>query len=197
VNHLPPLPLDVSMQPESPAPSPASDDSTLTPEDGAPVEGTSEEETSSDEQTSDEDEVEEEETQALVEARRQQAKASAEDLALALELAQLADWKKGEDVVILDLRGRHSEIDYFVIATSQSERHAEVIGNEGLHHMKRAGISPRHLERAPDWVCGDFGGVVLHVFTEEARKFYDLEQLWADAPRVEWTPSSEFAASEG
>ncbi|MCO5170852.1 MAG: ribosome silencing factor [Planctomycetes bacterium] len=113
-------------------------------------------------------------------------------LALAESLAQLADRKKAEDIVILDLRGRHSLFDYFVIATAQGERQAQVVGEEAVRFARQQGLS-RHLEVAPDWVCGDFGDVVLHVFTPDARRFYDLEHLWADAPRITWASNAATA----
>jgi len=109
---------------------------------------------------------------------------------LASTLAQIAWEKKGEDIVILDLRERHSLIDYFVVVTARNPRHGRVIGEEALARIKQlAPLSPRHLETVEDWILGDFCDVVLHVFTEEARVFYDLEHLWADAPRVAWTPN--------
>ena len=109
---------------------------------------------------------------------------------LASTLAQIAWEKKGEDLVILDLRERHSLIDYFVVVTARNPRHGRVIGEEALARIKQLDpTSPRHLETADDWILGDFCDVVLHVFTEEARVFYDLEHLWADAPRVSWTPN--------
>jgi ribosome-associated protein len=110
-------------------------------------------------------------------------------LALAEALAQLADRKKAEAIVILDLRGRHSLFDYFVIATAQGERQASVVGDEAMRYARQHQLF-RHLEAAPDWVCGDFGDVVLHVFSPEARQFYDLEHLWADAPRVAWSTAA-------
>ncbi len=110
--------------------------------------------------------------------------------ALAEALAQVADRKKAEDVVILDLRGRHSLFDYFVIATAQGERQAQVVGEEAVQLARQNGITRRNLEVAPEWVCGDFGDVVLHVFTPDARRFYDLEHLWADAPRVQWADAA-------
>lgn len=111
-------------------------------------------------------------------------------LTLATTLAQIAWDKKGEDLVILDLRERHSLIDYFVIVTARNARHGKVIGEDALARIKQlAPGTPRHLETADDWILGDFTDVVLHVFTEEARVFYDLEHLWADAPRVAWSPS--------
>lgn len=104
-------------------------------------------------------------------------------LELAQALANIADSKKAEDVLILDLRGRHSLIDFFVIATARGSRLAQVVGETALQYARERGLS-RHLETAPDWICGDFGDVVLHVFTPEARDYYDLDHLWADAPRV-------------
>jgi ribosome-associated protein len=117
--------------------------------------------------------------------------------ALAETLAQIADKKKAEDVLILDVSGRHSLFDFFVIATAQGSRQAAVVGDEAMTHARRHKIG-RHLEVAADWVCGDFGDVVLHVFTPEARRFYDLEHLWSDAPRVSFVPQRApgLAASE-
>ena len=112
--------------------------------------------------------------------------------ALAESLAQIADKKKAEDIVILDLQGRHSLFDFFVIATVQGERQGQVIGEEAQKYARQQKLA-RHLESAPDWVCGDFGDVVLHVFTPESRRFYDLEHLWADAPRVAWHPTGATA----
>lgn len=112
--------------------------------------------------------------------------------ALAESLAQIADKKKAEDIVILDLTGRHSLFDYFVIATVHGERQGQVIGEEAVQLARQQKL-PKHLETAPDWVCGDFGDVVLHVFTPESRRFYDLEHLWADAPRVAWHPAGATA----
>jgi ribosome-associated protein len=113
-------------------------------------------------------------------------------LALAEALAQIADRKKAEDVVILDLRGRHSLFDYFVVATARGPRLGEVIGDEAMQLARQQQVK-RHLEASPDWVCGDFGDVVLHVFSPDARRFYDLEHLWADAPRVSWAATASTA----
>lgn len=116
----------------------------------------------------------------------------ADGLTLARSLANVAYQKKCEQVVVLDVRGRHSEIDYFVIATARGPRHAAVTGDEALFYVKhQAPGFPYHLERAEHWVCGDFGSVVLHVFTPDARAFYDLEHLWADAEQVAWEPAQE------
>ena len=109
-----------------------------------------------------------------------------EGFGLAQELARIADLKKGEEIRILNLEGRHSLIDLFVIVTANNERHAQIIGEEAVRYAKQHQIRPRHLEVSADWVCGDFGDVVLHVFTESSRQFYDLENLWGDAARLDW-----------
>jgi ribosome-associated protein len=113
-------------------------------------------------------------------------------LALARSLADVVYEKKAEHVTILDVSGRHSEIDYFVLATCRGARHAAVTGEEALHFVKRnAKGYPYHLEKGEEWICGDFGSVVVHVFTPQAREFYDLEHLWGDADRVDWQPTTE------
>ncbi|MGE0711823.1 MAG: ribosome silencing factor [Planctomycetota bacterium] len=109
-------------------------------------------------------------------------------LELAQTLAQLAESKKGQQIRILDVSALHSLIDCFVLVTAYNARHGLVIGEEALAAVKSRGLQPWHLERAEDWICGDFGDVVLHVFTEEARGYYDLDHLWADAPEVAWAP---------
>ena len=112
-------------------------------------------------------------------------------LSLAQRLADVVYDKKAEDITILDVRDRHSEIDFFVLATTRASRHAVVTGEEALAFVKHQATGyPYHLEKGDDWICGDFGAVVLHVFTREAREFYDIEHLWADADRVDWQPST-------
>ena len=113
--------------------------------------------------------------------------ASPAAVALAQALAQTADNKKAEDIVVLDVSEQHSLIDCFVIATATSDKHARVVAEVALEHVKSLGQAPWHLETSPDWVLGDFGDVVIHVFTPQAREYYDLEHLWADATRVTWT----------
>lgn len=112
---------------------------------------------------------------------------------LACALAQVAHDKKGGDIKILDVSGLHSLIECFVLVTALNGRHAQVMGEDALAAVKQGGQKPWHLERSDDWICGDFGDVVLHVFTEDARGYYDLDHLWADAPAIDWTPSKASA----
>ena len=114
--------------------------------------------------------------------------ATEQALNLAREIAALADSKKAESIVVLDVSEQHSLIECFVLATAQGPRLAQVIGDLALRHVRGVGEKPWHIERSEDWVCGDFGDVVLHVFTPDARDYYDLDHLWSDSPRIEWTP---------
>ena len=111
-------------------------------------------------------------------------------LDLARELARIADSNKADDVVILDVSEQHSLIDCFVIASARSAKHIATVAEEAVARAK--GLGHRgSLEVADDWVCCDFFDVVLHVFTPQARAYYDFESLWADGKRVAWTPAQE------
>jgi ribosome-associated protein len=109
------------------------------------------------------------------------AKASA----LAHRIAALALDKKADEVVILDVRGKTSYADYFLIASGESERQVNAIAEHVEAELKNDGVRPLGIEgreRGP-WVLLDFGDVVAHFFFGEVRGFYDLEGLWTDAPR--------------
>lgn len=94
--------------------------------------------------------------------------------------------KKAENVVILDVRGLTSYADYFVVASGSSDRQVTAIADNVEETMKKAGNRPIGMEgyTRGHWVLIDFGDVVAHVFYEEARGFYDIEGLWADAVRI-------------
>ena len=106
----------------------------------------------------------------------------------ARRIAALAQEKLADDVVILDMRPACTFTDYFVIATGRNARQTVAIWDEVHERMKQ---EHRLLPRAADgkqegsWILGDYLDVVLHVFTPEARGFYNLEDLWSDVPEVE------------
>ncbi len=106
--------------------------------------------------------------------------------ATALEIARLAADKKALDVVVLDVRGLASYAEYFVLMTAESEPQLNAIADHIEEQMKVQGERPLGIEgaRGGRWVLIDFGDVVAHVFYQDTRGFYDLEGLWADAPRV-------------
>ncbi len=105
----------------------------------------------------------------------------------ALAIAKAALDKKGEDVTVLDVRGLSSYADYFVIMTADSERQASAIADHLEQTMKELGVSKVGVEgyETGRWILVDYGDVVAHVMNRESRGFYDLEGLWADAPRLQ------------
>jgi ribosome-associated protein len=120
---------------------------------------------------------------------------------LARRLAALADSKKAEDVVVLDMRGLVAYTDFLAICTARNERQAKAVVDEVRLQVKHeTGLLPGGVDGAADagWVILDYLDCVLHVFTSEARDRYQLEDLWRDAPRVELdldAPEAPSAAS--
>ncbi|HVO19398.1 MAG TPA: ribosome silencing factor [Anaeromyxobacter sp.] len=104
----------------------------------------------------------------------------------ALAIAQAGLDKKAEDVTVLDVRGLTSYADYFVVMTADSERQAGAIADHVEQTMKANGVSKVGVEgyEGGRWILVDYGDVVAHVMSRESRGFYDLEGLWADAPRL-------------
>jgi ribosome-associated protein len=93
--------------------------------------------------------------------------------------------KKAEDVTVLDVRGLTSYADYFVVMTADSDRQAGAIADHVEQTMKDKGVTKVGVEgyEGGRWILVDYGDVVAHVMNRESRGFYDLEGLWADAPR--------------
>jgi ribosome-associated protein len=110
---------------------------------------------------------------------------SARPTAVAIAKAGLD--KKAEDVIVLDVRGLTSYADYFVVMTADSERQASAIADHVEGTMKELGVSKVNVEgyETGRWILVDYGDVVAHVMNKESRGFYDLEGLWADAPRFQ------------
>lgn len=105
--------------------------------------------------------------------------------ALARRIAELVLEKKGLDVLILDVRGKTSYADYFVLASGESDRQVTAMGDHVQERLREDGTRPVGVEGEDtgNWVLLDYGEVVAHLFFTEVRAFYDLEGLWADAPR--------------
>ena len=107
---------------------------------------------------------------------------------LARRLVALADSKKAEDPVVLDMRELVAYTDFLVIVTARNERQARAIVDEVRLVVKRESeLLPGGVDGGGDagWTILDYLDVVLHVFTPEARDRYALEELWRDAPRLE------------
>lgn len=113
---------------------------------------------------------------------------------------QAAQEKKAAGIVVLDLSGASAFTDYFVICTGFSTPQVQAICTEVEEQLhKQMGRSIRHREGygSADWALLDFGGFIVHVFSEEARRYYDLERLWRASPKLEIPDAVEgFAARE-
>ena len=118
-----------------------------------------------------------------------------EGLRQACRAARICDEFRGEDILVLDLTGITPLFDYFVIATGSSRRQMHAIAEEVDRMLKGEGSRRRGIEGYDQsfWIVEDYGDVVLHVFTDESRETYDIEGLWADAPRVNWQSVLEAA----
>jgi ribosome-associated protein len=116
---------------------------------------------------------------------------------IAVAAARAAGDKQARRVAVLDVRDLIVITDYFVIASGTTERQVRTIADEVETALRTRGVRPARREGETEglWVLLDFVDVVVHVFREEERDFYDLERLWADAPTVEWEATE--AAARG
>jgi ribosome-associated protein len=111
---------------------------------------------------------------------------------VALERAQIcariADDNRAKDIVLLDLRQATPLVDFFVIVTASSRRQSHAIASEVDQHMKKLGEAKLGLEGSEEgrWVLIDYGDFVVHVFSSEDRAYYALEEIWGDAPHLDW-----------
>src|ERR1044071_690273 len=106
---------------------------------------------------------------------------------LALLCRELADNRKAEDIVILDVRDLSSVTDYFVIASGTSEPHLRAIVDEIKDTLREDHeVRPRAVDGTlhTAWVVLDYFDVIVHVMRQDVRERYDLETLWGDAPQV-------------
>jgi ribosome-associated protein len=103
----------------------------------------------------------------------------------------LAADNKARDVLVLDMRGVTQLYDFFVLATGSSRRQIHAIAEEIDAALHAEGESRLGIEGydSSKWVVQDYGDVVVHVFDPEARSYYGLEDLWADAPHLDWERS--------
>jgi len=95
--------------------------------------------------------------------------------------------KKALDPLVLDLRGISTVAEYFVIVTGTSDRHVQAIAENISEAFGSIGFKALGIEglREGKWVLLDYGEVVVHVFLEPVREYYDIERLWIDAPRLD------------
>ena len=106
---------------------------------------------------------------------------------VAYEVTKALDAKKGLDIKLLRIDEVSSLADYFLICTGTSNTHVKTLCDYAEYTLEQLGepMLGREGHRGNSWELLDFGSIVVHVFTDEARKFYDLERLWADAEPVD------------
>lgn len=117
---------------------------------------------------------------------------------LALFLAERLADKKAFDITILDVEKLVSYTDFFIIASGRSDRQVQALAEHVTSgYRERVGRRPLGTEGADrgGWALLDFGDVIVHIFREQERAFYDLEGLWEDAPRLAFTPPVEAPAA--
>ncbi len=103
------------------------------------------------------------------------------------KLAKILDMKKARNIIALDLCGATIIADYFVICTAGSPAQMSALFETACEEMTKLGEPPVKCEgmKNPDWALVDFGGVVLHIFSTQMRDFYGLDNLWADAVKID------------
>ena len=106
---------------------------------------------------------------------------------IAYEVTKALDDKKGMDIKLLKIDRVSSLADYFLICTGTSNTHVKTLCDYAEYTLEQLGekMLGREGHRGNTWELLDYGTIVIHVFTDEARKFYDLERLWADAEVVD------------
>jgi ribosome-associated protein len=115
---------------------------------------------------------------------------------LALLCADAAYEKKAEAIVVLDVERILAIASRFVIATAASRKQLQAVADAIQEKLRPLGYRRRGVEGYEEgrWILCDYGDVVVHILTPEARRFYDLESVWGDAPRVPWKPPAPAAA---
>ena len=113
--------------------------------------------------------------------------------ALATKIAAAASDKKAQDILLLNMEGLSPVTDYYVICSASNTTLVRTIADNIEDKLGEAGAFPTHKEGYQDsrWVLLDYGDVVAHIFLEEERDFYNLEQLWADAPSEAFVESED------
>lgn len=102
------------------------------------------------------------------------------------KIVKALDDKKANDIKIIKIDELTVVADYFVIATANSNTHIRALADEVEFQLEEAGIKPDHIEgRATGWVLLEYSGVVVHLFVEESRNYYNLERLWEDAVKID------------
>lgn len=121
-------------------------------------------------------------------AKKAGGKETASPKRLAIEAARIAHHDNAEEIIVIDLRGISPVTDYFVICTGTSDRQMRSVGDDICEYGRSVGQRVWHVAGAEsgEWIVLDFVDVVVHIFSETHRRYYELELMWGDAPRVDW-----------
>ena len=111
----------------------------------------------------------------------------------AKKIAECLDNKKGRRITVLEVGELTSISDYFVIASGGSAAQVKAMADEVEEKLREAGYTPVHMEgyQVATWILLDYSEVVVHIFLEETREFYDIERLWTDAKKIELNFSAD------
>ncbi len=103
-----------------------------------------------------------------------------------MRIAELAADKKAHDIRAYNVHGMTLLTDVFVLCTATSQPQMKAVANAIREGMREAGVAPQNTEgnHRGTWLLIDYGEVIVHIFREEARAFYDLDGLWGDAPEI-------------
>ncbi len=106
---------------------------------------------------------------------------------LAIKIARILDEKKAEDVRVIHIGDLTILADYFVIATGTNSTQVKALAEEVDFKLGQEGLEPHHAEgkRSDQWILLDYSSVVVHVFYKDAREFYNLDKMWADAAEID------------
>lgn len=108
------------------------------------------------------------------------------------QCARILDEKKARDTVIMDLRKVNSYLDYFIVTTGNSRIHCRALAKELENFIRGQGMRERcRPEFDSGWIILDFSEIIVHIFTEEMREYYQLEKLWGDARRISYAVGEE------
>jgi ribosome-associated protein len=107
-------------------------------------------------------------------------------LELTKKIVKVLDDKLARDIEVIKTEEVTIVADYFVIATANSNTHVRALADEIEYQLEQEDIRPDHVEgRATGWVLMQYGGVVVHIFLEDSRQYYNLERLWDDASKID------------
>lgn len=106
---------------------------------------------------------------------------------MALMAVDALEDKKANDISIIDIEKISTLADYFIIASGTNRNQVQAMCDEVDEKLGKAGFEPKHIEgyNSANWILLDYGDIVIHLFDEENRLFYDLERIWRDGIKIE------------